>query len=56
MVQLDLADTKIVSQDAVNKVPRTYGKMKIPKLDFHDPSAFYSTLLSFFALEIFGFS
>ena len=32
IVQLGLADTKIVSQDAVNKVLELTEKMKIPKL------------------------
>ena len=77
IVQLDWSDTKIVSQDAVNKVLELTKKWKysnfrgkfwlfleiywkydksLQRIGIYGSSAFYSTLLSFFVLEIFGLS
>ena len=61
IVQLDLADTKIISQDA-NVNSNFFLEIcwkhdtSLQLLGIHDSSAFYSILLSFFVLEIFGFS
>ena len=76
IVQLDSADTKIVSQEAAKKVLELMEKWKylnfrgkfcfleicwkhdtsLQSLGIHDYIAFFSTFLSFFVLEIFGFS